>query len=149
MDKVYLALEDIHAYTSETYNAIFNVLDGVYDVTNCIIIMTSNVSYKKLNTTLIRPGRVNYIIKFDYMLPEIKQTMFDKLVPQFSSCKKEVIENIKDIKMTPALFETFLLQYVFETDPKLLMSKIPTLIASASQMNYENMAEDDENVLII
>ena len=51
---------------------LLNVLDGVVDCPNRIVVMTSNHP-EKLDPALIRPGRVNLKLLLDYIeLPEVK-----------------------------------------------------------------------------
>lgn len=47
---------------------LLNVLDGVVDSPNCIVIMTTNHP-EKLNPALIRPGRINKQILMGYLMP--------------------------------------------------------------------------------
>ena len=92
-----LAFEDLHKIPRELYPQIFNVLDGVYDVTDCLIVMTTNVPFQELDPTLSRCGRVNYIIEFNHMTFEMKKKMFMSLVPHFHEVMDELhVKNSRD-----------------------------------------------------
>ena len=150
--KSIIAFEDIHKIKPELFSQIFNVLDGVYDVSNCIIVMTSNVPYSKLDKTLLRCGRVNYIIQFEYLTNEMKFKMFLDMLPQFSSIANEFISKIKDINITPAILESYLLQYNFEETPAKLMENINVLIETANTENHDNQFEEapiNSNIMFI
>lgn len=151
-DKTIIAFEDIHKIEQKLYGQLFNVLDGVYDITNCIILLTSNVPYHKLDNTLMRCGRVNYIVDFDYLSEEDKLRMFLESVPQYAQYANEFIEKIKHIKITPAIMESYLLQYSFELNPEKLMANIPVLIATANQENVDTIYDTgvtSQNIMFI
>ena len=50
-------------------SGLLNVLDGIVDTPGRLLIMTSNHP-EKLDSALTRPGRIDMIIKLDYMEPE-------------------------------------------------------------------------------
>jgi len=110
---VIIVFEDIHKLQPETYNQIYGFLDGIYDITNCVIIMTTNIPHKKLDPTLVRAGRVNHIIKFDYLTEELMLKMFNNILPNCSGLVDKFINKIKHIKITPAVLESYLVKYRF------------------------------------
>jgi chaperone BCS1 len=57
-------------------STILNVLDGTLSKENSIVIMTSNYP-EKLDSALLRKGRVDKIIKFDYFNRELASRMYD------------------------------------------------------------------------
>lgn len=63
---------------------ILNLLDGVLELCGCFVILTTNFK-NKLDTALVRPGRVTY----DLLLTHIKQAqmteMLNKFVPDYST----------------------------------------------------------------
>lgn len=112
--KSILVLEDIDCLFVErksndsnknmiTFSSLLNVLDGFASKDGLIVIMTSN--YKNnLDEALIRPGRIDSIVHFDYIKKEQLKEMFLKFV----YCS----ENMNKLKTTPdetrdALFEQF------------------------------------------
>lgn len=58
---------------------ILNVLDGIIETPGRIIIFTSNYP-EKLDKALIRPGRIDVNIKFDYVTPEHIKQIIDGLI---------------------------------------------------------------------
>ncbi len=151
--KSIIALEDIHKMKKELYDQVYNILDGAYDISNCIIVLTSNIPYNKLDKTLLRCGRVNYIIEFGYIDLDMKVKMFMNIVPQFEVVMKDFIEQIKNIKITPAILETYLLQYSFENEPSNLMKNVNTLIETAltenKEVEYDNNYILNPNIMLI
>jgi len=80
---------------------ILNIFDGVLELNNVILVMTTN-HIEKLDPALIRYGRINMKICMDYMrIPEIKKLInhyFDE-VPDLSK--------IEDGVLTPATIESY------------------------------------------
>lgn len=134
-----LVLEDIDCLFQErkkndenknmlTFSSILNSLDGMLSKHGLITIMTTN--YKiHLDKALIRPGRVDYIMHFDYMKKtEIKQ-MYLKFMfinEELDKTSKKISEKEKNaifdkfyqafrslqIKLTASLFQQYLWIYV-------------------------------------
>lgn len=98
--KSILVLEDIDCLFQErkkndenknmvTFSSILNALDGMLTKHGLVTIMTTN--YKiNLDKALIRPGRVDYIMHFDYMKKTEIKTMYLRFV--------YVDENIQALK---------------------------------------------------
>ena len=88
--KSILVLEDIDCLFQErkknddnknmiTFSSILNALDGMMTKNGLITIMTTN--YKlNLDKALIRPGRVDYIMHFDYMKKSEIKTMYLRFI---------------------------------------------------------------------
>lgn len=90
---------------------ILNAIDGIIDAPGRVIIITTNYP-EKLDRALIRPGRIDKIIKMDYILEDQSIEMFSHFF-----CPKEVslIEDklrkvIRENKFTPAQLEQFALE---------------------------------------
>ena len=88
---------------------LLNALDGILETPGRILIMTSNHP-ECLDSALIRPGRIDMIIKFDYCkrmeIQEIYTGITGKTLPE------EVISRIPDDTYSPAeitqrIFEQF------------------------------------------
>ncbi len=67
--------DDIPEEDQLDLNFLLNILDGVVETPGRIVIMTSNYP-EKLDKALIRPGRIDFKIKFDYCTNEIISLMF-------------------------------------------------------------------------
>jgi len=125
-----LAFEDIHRIDPKIFSQLYGFLDGVFELNNCILILTSNVPHDKLDPTLIRGGRVNYTMKFGYLSKENAMRMCKAIVPHYSYDAQLKISSIvvtTGPQVSPALFESLLLQYSMEPDEKLIMQNYSTI----------------------
>jgi len=84
-----LLLEDVDALFVEreskvksciTFSGILNTLDGVSRRHKLITFITTNF-VEKLDSALLRPGRIDYIIKFTYASKEQIEMMFKRFRP--------------------------------------------------------------------
>jgi len=123
-----------------TFSGILNALDGVTTGGNQIVIMTTN-HIENLDPALIRPGRVDHILRFDYATKEQIKDIFTvytkndpaiqsqsagtqgtdeeiinevnrKIIAQGTS-SQEFYEAVKglNIKITTSLLQQYLLKY--------------------------------------
>lgn len=88
---------------------LLNLLDGILETPGRIIIMTSNHP-EVLDPALIRPGRIDMIIKFDKSTKTEIQEIYTGLIGK--SLPEDLIDKIPDKKYTPAkitqsIFENF------------------------------------------
>ena len=83
-----IVLEDIDAFFIDrhaqdiniSFSAILNMFDGLFSPGNgCMLFMTGN-NPERLDSALIRPGRVDQIIKFDYPKKKEVQKAFNAIV---------------------------------------------------------------------
>jgi hypothetical protein len=103
---------------SITFSGLLNALDGITSNENLICFITTN--YKNhLDSALLRPGRIDYIMRFDYSTKEQIQDMFR----DFTSCKdagkiQEFYKACADlqIKICTALLQQYLMQYMDQPD---------------------------------
>ncbi len=107
-----------------TFSGILNALDGVTTGGNQIVIMTTN-HIENLDPALIRPGRVDHILRFDYATKEQIKEIFtvytkndpviagDKCVIAQGTSSQEFYEAVKglNIKITTSLLQQYLLKY--------------------------------------
>jgi len=128
---VVVALEEIHSISKEVLGQVYDLLDGTYNITNCIFVMTTNISHSKLDPVLTRCGRVNYIIEMSHLTPSSKRAMFLAILPQFSKDVDQFIDLIANVPMAPSTLETFLMHHMFEKTPESLIRDVPLLIADA------------------
>ena len=97
-----------------TFSGILNALDGITSNENLICFITTN--YKShLDSALLRPGRIDYIMRFDYSNKEQIVDMFR----DFTSCQDagKIQEFYKacatlQIKISTALLQQYLMQYI-------------------------------------
>ena len=124
-----LLFEDIDAYfvnrepqdINVSFSALLNVLDGVYSSTSgCITFMTAN-NPDRLDPALIRPGRIDKIIRFDYpKKSEIRMAFMDIVDDETITDKNkefdEFYSHIKQIKISMAGIIDFLFRYYANRD---------------------------------
>ena len=104
-----------------TFSGILNALDGITTNDNLICFITTN--YKNnLDSALIRPGRVDYIMKFDYAVKEQILDIFkvytcenyESLPTSIDKIALEFYDKITDlnIKISTSLLQQYLLKYL-------------------------------------
>jgi SpoVK/Ycf46/Vps4 family AAA+-type ATPase len=95
---------------------LLNVLDGVVDCPNRILIMTTNHP-EKLDAALIRPGRIDKIIylgyiQYDAILEMLEHYFTEPLSPSQSDKLRKVMDNPPGVAdMTPAEVEQLCAEY--------------------------------------
>ena len=116
-----LILEDIDVLFNEnrkkndinknkiTLSGLLNILDGLMHQEKQIIIMTTNFKCT-LDNALQRPGRIDYILHFDFATKNQINAMFDKFLPNQSERFVEFYKLIKNINITTATLQQFLFQ---------------------------------------
>lgn len=89
-----------------SFSGILNVLDGVGRKNKLITFMTSN--YKnRLDKALIRPGRIDYIMNFDYSTEEQIKQMFVKFRPEQENDWNKFYNKISHLQLTTATLQKF------------------------------------------
>jgi chaperone BCS1 len=94
-----------------SFSGILNLLDGVVRKHGLITVMTTNHP-ERLDSALLRPGRVDQHIKFEYMkLPEVKQ-MYHKILPDTLLAEEDAfLEEISNLSLSPAQLQEFLFKH--------------------------------------
>lgn len=112
--KSVILLEDIDAAFNQrisnnkngegvTFSALLNVLDGAASKEGNIVFMTTN-HLEKLDPALIRPGRVDMKVHFDYANYEQITRMFEAFYPN-EDCKIDILEFIDSLPSRPTMAE--------------------------------------------
>lgn len=99
---------------SITFSGLLNALDGITSNENLICFITTN--YKNhLDSALLRPGRIDYIMRFDYSTKEQIQDMYR----DFTNCQDDnkILNFYKvcaslQINISTALLQQYLIQYI-------------------------------------
>lgn len=131
-DKSFLVLEDIDAMFQErkkndevrnriSFSTLLNVLDGLAHKDGLITFMTTN--YKvHLDPALIRPGRIDYVMHFDYAKKEEIRRMFNHYF-DLEKCNKEKFglfwENYRknvNVRSTTSLLQQYFFKYLDDID---------------------------------
>ena len=147
-DNTLLVLEDIDTLFQDrkkndelknmiTFSGILNCMDGFGYIEGLIIIMTTNY-LKRLDPALIRAGRVDMVLHFDYVVKEQIIEIFNKFFP-----KKNANQFYKEIKKTRAKVTTSMLQhYLFEhLEDGLVFENISELTKLAQNNKFEKQAD--------
>ena len=134
-EKTFLILEDIDSLFIDrksgdtnknriTFSGLLNTLDGIATPDGLITFMTTNHK-NKLDPALIRPGRIDYVMKFGYITKNQMKSMFIKFsdlqekeeqnskFTKFWDALKSV--NCKD-KLTTGLLQQYLFKYLDDSD---------------------------------
>ena len=113
-----LLLEDVDALFIErdsktksyiTFSGILNTLDGVSRRHKLITFITTNY-VNKLDSALLRPGRIDYIVHFDHATKEQIEMMFNNFRPNDNSFE-EFYKKIKNSKFSTAILQKFFFKY--------------------------------------
>lgn len=115
----FLVLEDLDSLfinrtptdtNNVSFSALLNVLDGACRKNGLITFITCNdISF--LDPALLRPGRVDYMIKFEFPSKgQIKQ-MYDKFLPQQSHNFDKFYQNIRGKRINMSLIQKFLFEH--------------------------------------
>ena len=123
-------LEDIDAlYISRnksaenrvSFSCILNFLDGVYSKENLISIITTN-HIENLDKAIIRPMRIDSIIKFTYCSKYQYNEIFKLIFPDENDIRENLYKLIKNKKYTTSMLQKFLILYIF--NPEQLIDNI-------------------------
>tara|TARA_Y100000389_G_C17450346_1_gene514353 strand:+ start:1515 stop:2618 length:1104 start_codon:yes stop_codon:yes gene_type:complete len=98
--------------SSVSFSGILNLLDGIIRKHGLITVMTTNHP-ERLDPALLRPGRVDNHIKFDYMTIDCIKQMCQKILPKSVNIaeEKEILKTAEKLKLSPAQLQEFLFKY--------------------------------------
>jgi ATP-dependent Zn protease len=89
-----------------SFSCILNILDGMGRKHKMITFMTTN-HLDRLDPALIRPGRIDKSLLFDYASIEQINSMFKHFFPE-ELINENVIKKLQKLKVTTAILQTFL-----------------------------------------
>jgi len=103
--------KDAESRNNISFSALLNALDGMSSGAGALVFMTTN--YKtKLDSALIRPGRIDQCIHFDYATEYQVKKMYSKFFPDYNV---DLFYNkIDSYKTTVAMLQKVLLPYLFD-----------------------------------
>ena len=126
-NKVFIIFEDMDCIFKErksndesrnmiTFSGILNALDGITTRDNMICFITTN--YKQhLDSALIRPGRVDSIFRFDYVIKEQVIDIFTAFTERGDKAQLFYDELSRfNINISASLLQQYLLKYIDEPD---------------------------------
>lgn len=131
-----------------TFSGILNALDGITTPENMISFITTNFK-SNLDSALIRPGRVDKIITFDYAIKEQVIEMYKKYTCEFyesldidKKCDEfyEVLCNL-NIKTSTSLLQQYLMCHLDNPEGAIKNIKEMKKMYEASKVNNFETAE--------
>ena len=150
--RTFLVFEDIDCIFKErksndesrnsiTFSGLLNSLDGI--TTNDIICFITTNYKHNLDSALLRPGRVDYIMRFDYAIKEQIISIYkdfttsqndDEPIEFYNECSK------LNIKITTALLQQYLMKYI--DNPRGAIDNIDEMKTMFEVANVSKEAED-------
>lgn len=115
-----------------TFSGLLNTLDGASSVWKQIIIMTTNFKCH-LDEALIRPGRIDKVVHFDYASKKQVNIIFNKFFPDSEDLFKSFYAEIKNYKLTTAMLQQYFFRHRKE---KNIIDKIQELKTLSKNSNY-------------
>ena len=118
-DNSIVVLEDVDSFFHKrdsqcnvSFSNLINVLDGIQTSEKSIInIVTANFP-EVLDTALIRPGRMDMLLKFDYPTKEEIKKAFEAYIPNASESDFEAFfKRVKSIKCPMSALTDYLFRY--------------------------------------
>jgi len=92
-DRVQTNLHEDNNFSFLTLSGILNTLDGVNELRDVIIIMTTN-HLENVDQAIYRKGRIDHIVKVDELQPDVVRSHVERIHP---------CENFDDVKFAPML----------------------------------------------
>ena len=137
-NKVFIIFEDMDCIFKErksndesrnmiTFSGILNALDGITTRDNMICFITTN--YKQhLDSALIRPGRVDSIFRFDYVIKEQVIDIFTAFTERGDKAQIFYDELCRfNINVSASLLQQYLLKYIDEPNIDKVIDNIDEL----------------------
>jgi hypothetical protein len=81
-----------------TLECVLNVLDGILELHNAMIIFTTNIALENMDPAFIRAGRIDYKLKLDYCSV---RTVRDILRQKYGDFDVGLLADIKDGVISP------------------------------------------------
>ncbi len=116
-----------------TFSGILNVLDGIVRKNNLVTFITTNY-IDKLDDALIRPGRIDYKLKFDYSTKYQIKNMYKFFFPNKKNFKT-FYDKIKRYNLTTSTLQKF---YFENLNNDNILDKIGDLINLSKLHNPEH-----------
>ena len=101
-----------------TFSGLLNALDGVTSDENLICFITTNYKHN-LDSALLRPGRIDYIMQFDYSTKEQILDMFKDFTGCNDTNKAGTFYNAcvaLKVKISTALLQQYFMKYIDKPD---------------------------------
>eukprot|EP00817_Percolomonadidae_sp_ATCC50343_P007986 CAMPEP_0117419340 /NCGR_PEP_ID=MMETSP0758-20121206/928_1 /TAXON_ID=63605 /ORGANISM="Percolomonas cosmopolitus, Strain AE-1 (ATCC 50343)" /LENGTH=172 /DNA_ID=CAMNT_0005200359 /DNA_START=922 /DNA_END=1437 /DNA_ORIENTATION=- len=113
-----------------TFSGLLNALDGIQTKEGRVLFMTTN-HFESLQASLIRPGRVDLKIKFDYATKEQIYGLTQKFFKEPEGLPDQLTQLIPDKTITPAELQGFFLLH--RSNPEALPEKVPAFLEEIAE----------------
>ena len=148
-DSCFLVLEDIDTLFVErkpgdsnksmvSFSGILNTLDGMGRRDKQVTFLTTNY-ISKLDSALIRPGRIDKMITFSYATKNQIKKFFMTFVPTQKERYKEFKRKIGDLKTTAAILQSFFFKYMKSDNILDYVDDLKKMSRGKKSINCENM----------
>jgi len=112
-----LLLEDIDCLLGErndktsqvTFSALLNLLDGVQSRNGLVIFITTNY-FMKLDPAFCRPGRIDYVLGFQFTTRSQIFQMLEKFFPSQQADFETFYQEVKHTRLTTCILQKYLFQ---------------------------------------
>ena len=117
----FLVLEDIDALfinrkpgdtnkSMVSFSGILNTLDGIARRPKQVTFITTNYA-TKLDSALLRPGRIDYVINFTYSTLEQIKKFFDSFVPEQQDKWSKFKKAVRNCRTTSAILQSYFFKH--------------------------------------
>ena len=98
-----------------SFSCILNFLDGVYSKEDLVTIITTN-HLDRIDKAIIRPMRIDKMIKFTYCSKYQYKEIFKKFFPDNIDLTEKIYNMIKNKKYTTSMLQKWFLTYLYEPE---------------------------------
>ena len=148
-DDCFLVLEDIDTLFVDrkpgdsnksmvSFSGILNTLDGMARRNKQITFLTTNY-ISKLDSALIRPGRIDKIISFSYATMEQIENFFMKFLPNQKDKWDKFKKKVENLKTTAAVLQSFFFKYLKCENILDHIDDLKVMSKDRQNSSYENM----------
>lgn len=121
-----------------TFSGLLNCLDGIFYKEALITILTTNYK-KKLDNALKRPGRIDFVMDFDYSTKEEIKMMFTKFYPSKAVADyNRFYKKIAYSKVTMSTVQEYFLEHM---DGENILEDVDKLIKRSQTIKYDQEME--------
>ena len=98
-----------------SFSCVLNFLDGVYSKEDLVTIITTN-HLDRIDKAIIRPMRIDKMIKFTYCSKYQYKEVFKKFFPDHIDLTYTIYNMIKNKKYTTSMLQKWFLTYLYEPE---------------------------------
>ena len=139
IDKIFTK-DDLDHSTSLTIPGLLNTLDGIARKNKLLTFMTCN-NYKQINDVILRDGRVDFKLEFDFMTEKTIKEMYSKFYPESSITADTFLGKLKENEIRSITPSTLQQYFIKNLDNKDIINNISNLtkMAKSYSNEYQNL----------